>query len=84
MIERWNKRVIRTQWFSRKVKPAHVGIYELLCPHEGLEIVYAYWNGTYWGIFAHSISVALKFCNTESYHAEIYWRGRVNKSKRKD
>lgn len=73
----WGKNVLRTQWFSHRVKPKHVGIYERECPHIGLDIVYAYWDGKKWGMFAHSIPVALKLRTVTAYEDDIRWRGRV-------
>lgn len=78
MADCWSKKTIRTQWFSRRIKPAKVGVYEVHCTHTNMPLAYAYWNGEYWGVFAYCISVAKKLKNRRSYYFEVFWRDKID------
>jgi hypothetical protein len=66
----------RGRWFKRRTHvPKHVGVYELLCPHQGLDYVYAHWNGQFWSVFSHSPNGAMLLKDIPSFYEEIPWRG---------
>jgi hypothetical protein len=73
--KRWDKRLKTTPWFEYPEKPVYVGIYQILCPHTGLEIAYSYWSGKYWGVFAYNIPSALRLSITKSFDGKFKWRG---------
>lgn len=65
----------RTQWFHIYHPPRRAGVYEIKCPHEGLDLAYAYWTGRQWCLWAYTVELAYDFRDTKSYTLFDMWRG---------
>jgi len=64
-----------TDWLSGDLKPVRVGVYQkIFCG----DIVYAHWNGDFWGMFTGPKSKpedALRDAHCRSMAQRAHWRG---------
>ena len=63
-----------TNWFSGKIKPAYVGVYER-CSSYGFSH-YSYWNGSVWKQMAFTPEKAEQLSwDDDSFFQTLEWRG---------
>lgn len=67
----------RTQWFLGSVNPVHQGVYQRLVRRANgpRQIMYSYWNGSYWSNLAASIKAAFAARGGLSGYQYLPWRG---------
>lgn len=80
MIKKLNPNLHTTDWISGIVKPFRIGIYQRKTDQIGLDVAYAFWNGTFWGMFGYNIETALELKHVKSYSDNLFWRGLLNKN----
>ena len=71
----------RTPWFSPKVKPVHVGLYERKVKDFGSP--WSFWNGEYWGGWGGTPMIAVENKRHKSSRQDWQWRGLATKPKGK-
>lgn len=67
------RRAPRTPWFPANVNPVREGVYEIE-PWPGY-ILYAYWNGLYWGCREMRIETAYEYRSGNAWGSVGQWRG---------
>jgi hypothetical protein len=68
-----------TDWFSPKIKPVHIGVYEVSLGRF-YSPPYAYWNGKRWGLAALSVATATNCKLTAVARQDKSWRGLTKKA----
>jgi len=63
-----------TNWFSRYVKPVHIGVYQ----RDSFTGDYSYWNGKFWCVGFTEIQELGRYPSTQKYASieqNAKWRG---------
>jgi hypothetical protein len=65
-----------TRWFSRRVKPIRVGVYETkVLPQLDSTPDFQYWDGRVWGCVSADPEQAYARKRLEGYFQNVPWRG---------
>ena len=71
----------KTRWFSARVKPVRVGLYEVnrpgVCPDYPVR-TFLQWHGTRWSHTQHSSKGQFPYTNASMWHPDK-WRGLAEK-----
>jgi hypothetical protein len=76
-----------TDWFDRRTKPVHIGVYQVRVKPNGKQIVvwYSWWNGERWSVTTQTPQEAASVKEHASIVAvqkgAFEWRGLANQPK---